>query len=79
MESMIRTFGLKELLFVEFDSTRKTFTFMLTVSAYYLLAVMCLDFNPEDLEFTHDREKREMIIRKPGAYVAREWRIDIHT
>jgi hypothetical protein len=37
------------------------------------------DFNPEDLEFTHDREKREMVIRKPGAYVSREWKIDIHT
>ncbi|KAI6198777.1 Glycosyl hydrolase family 31 protein [Aphelenchoides besseyi] len=37
------------------------------------------DYTPEDLEFTHDRESRQMIIRKPGGYVAREWRIDIHS
>ncbi|KAI6190427.1 Neutral alpha-glucosidase AB [Aphelenchoides bicaudatus] len=37
------------------------------------------DFNPVDLEFTHDRDKREVVIRKPNAFVSREWRIDIHT
>ncbi|CAD5223769.1 unnamed protein product [Bursaphelenchus okinawaensis] len=36
------------------------------------------DYNPEDLEFTHDRELREVVIRKPNAFVSREWRIDIH-
>lgn len=37
------------------------------------------DYNPQDLEFTHDRDLRLVVIRKPGAYVSREWRIDIHT
>jgi alpha 1,3-glucosidase len=37
------------------------------------------DYNPENLEFTHDRDLRLVVIRKPGAYVSREWRIDIHT
>uniref|UniRef100_A0A915D3K3 DUF5110 domain-containing protein n=1 Tax=Ditylenchus dipsaci TaxID=166011 RepID=A0A915D3K3_9BILA len=37
------------------------------------------DYNPVDLEFTHDRDLRLVVIRKPGAYVSREWRIDIHT
>ncbi|KAL3097089.1 hypothetical protein niasHS_002805 [Heterodera schachtii] len=37
------------------------------------------DYTPDDLEFTHDRDNRVLTIRKPGAYVSREWRIDIHT
>lgn len=36
------------------------------------------DYTPEDLEFTHDRDLRLLVIRKPGAYISREWRIDIH-
>ncbi|KAI6229837.1 Glycosyl hydrolase family 31 protein [Aphelenchoides fujianensis] len=37
------------------------------------------DYTPEDLDFVHDRDARQMTIRKPGGYVAREWRIDIHS
>jgi alpha 1,3-glucosidase len=37
------------------------------------------DYNPEGLEFEHIRDKHLIVIRKPGAYVSREWRIDIHT
>uniref|UniRef100_A0A914NGQ0 Glycoside hydrolase family 31 N-terminal domain-containing protein n=1 Tax=Meloidogyne incognita TaxID=6306 RepID=A0A914NGQ0_MELIC len=36
------------------------------------------DYNPEDLEYTHDRDQRLIVIRKPGVYISREWRIDIH-
>jgi len=36
------------------------------------------DYNPVDLEFTHDRDTRLIVIRKPACHVAREWRIDIH-
>jgi hypothetical protein len=39
---------------------------------------MHTDYNPEDLEFEHDRDNRVIVIRKPGCYVSREWRIDIH-
>ncbi|TMS36684.1 hypothetical protein L596_003786 [Steinernema carpocapsae] len=37
------------------------------------------DYNPETLEFSHDRDSHLMVIRKPGAFVSREFRIDIHT
>lgn len=43
------------------------------------LKSLSLDYNPEDLEFTHDRDKREVIIRKPSAFISREWKIDLHT
>ena len=36
------------------------------------------DYNPEDLEYNHDRDTRVIVIRKPGCYITREWRIDIH-
>ena len=37
------------------------------------------DYNPEDLQFTHDRNTALMIIRKPGALIGDDFRIDIHT
>ncbi|KAK0397094.1 hypothetical protein QR680_001980 [Steinernema hermaphroditum] len=37
------------------------------------------DYNPETLEFSHDRDSHVMVIRKPSAFVSREFRIDIHT
>ncbi|KAE9553720.1 hypothetical protein FO519_003075 [Halicephalobus sp. NKZ332] len=37
------------------------------------------DYNPENLEFDFNREKHLITIRKPNAFVSREWRIDIHT
>uniref|UniRef100_A0A158R447 Gal_mutarotas_2 domain-containing protein n=1 Tax=Syphacia muris TaxID=451379 RepID=A0A158R447_9BILA len=36
------------------------------------------DWNPEDLEFDHDRNDQTLIIRKPDAPVSAEFRIDIH-
>uniref|UniRef100_A0A914E865 Uncharacterized protein n=1 Tax=Acrobeloides nanus TaxID=290746 RepID=A0A914E865_9BILA len=37
------------------------------------------NYTPTDPEFEHDREKHIVTIRKPGAYVFREFHIDIHT
>uniref|UniRef100_A0A0N4ZV17 Gal_mutarotas_2 domain-containing protein n=1 Tax=Parastrongyloides trichosuri TaxID=131310 RepID=A0A0N4ZV17_PARTI len=37
------------------------------------------DFNPEDLEFEHVREEGILIIKKPGCFISREFKIDIHT
>uniref|UniRef100_A0A915BUK4 DUF5110 domain-containing protein n=3 Tax=Parascaris univalens TaxID=6257 RepID=A0A915BUK4_PARUN len=36
------------------------------------------DWNPESLEFEHDRDDLSLIIRKPDAPVGAEFRIDIH-
>lgn len=37
------------------------------------------DWNPELLEYTHDRDNQVMVIRNPKALLTQEFRIDIHT
>lgn len=37
------------------------------------------DFSPEDLEFEFNRDNFLMEIQNPGAFVTREFRIDIHS
>ncbi|CEF66342.1 Neutral alpha-glucosidase AB [Strongyloides ratti] len=37
------------------------------------------DFSPEDVEFEHIRDDGLLVIKKPGCFVSREFRIDIHT
>lgn len=36
------------------------------------------DFVPEDLEFEHDRDTQIATISGVGAYVTKEWKIDLH-
>ncbi|RCN53741.1 hypothetical protein ANCCAN_00235 [Ancylostoma caninum] len=37
------------------------------------------DFNPEPLDFEHDRETHVMEIKSPNAYITRDFRIDLHS
>lgn len=61
------------------DSRCRCFWKVTILAVLVLLTLPLPDYNPENLEFTHDRDQRLIVIRKPGAYVSREWRIDIHT
>ncbi|CAJ0582620.1 unnamed protein product, partial [Mesorhabditis spiculigera] len=36
------------------------------------------DFIPEDLDFEHDRDLQQVVISNVGAYLTKEWKIDLH-
>ncbi|CAJ0939196.1 unnamed protein product, partial [Mesorhabditis belari] len=36
------------------------------------------DFVPEDLPFEHDRDSQQIVISNVGAYLTKEWKIDLH-